>query len=97
MSGVLHWALAPSQIGRTGKPTRTGDTPSPCGWFPLARSASAWFSSFLTPAELLKPCDPLPMMAYPVDRRVNTPAQDDPALIEPWSAAAPNDWAPGHD
>ena len=46
---------------------------------------------------LLTPCDPAPLMAYPVDRRVNTPAQDDPALIEPWSAAAPNDWAPGHD
>ena len=32
---------------------------------------------------LLTPCDPAPMMAYPVDRRVNTPLENDPALIEP--------------
>ncbi|AFL74949.1 SOS response-associated peptidase [Thiocystis violascens] len=38
----------------------------------------------LTP--LLKPCDPAPWFAYPVDRRVNTPSEDGPALIEPWSS-----------
>ena len=32
---------------------------------------------------LLKPCNLAPMTAYPVDRRVNAPTQDDPALIDP--------------
>lgn len=34
----------------------------------------------LTP--LLKPCDPEPMMAYPVDRRVNKPSEDDASLLD---------------
>ena len=46
-----------------------------------------WLDPGLTRPEplqaLLTPCDPEPMMAYPVSRRVNTPTQDDAALIAP--------------
>jgi putative SOS response-associated peptidase YedK len=35
---------------------------------------------------LLQPFDPAQMEAYPVDRRVNSPAQDSPACIQPLAA-----------
>ncbi len=44
-----------------------------------------WLDPGLTRSEplqaLLTPCDPEPMIAYPVSRRVNTPSQDDAGLI----------------
>ena len=48
---------------------------------------ATWLDPTLTRPEplmaLLKPCDPALMTAYAVDRRVNSPTPDDPALIEP--------------
>ncbi len=50
-----------------------------------------WLDPTLTEPEALKPLlqpfDPDLMMAHPVDRRINAPSQDDPALIEPLRAA----------
>ena len=49
-----------------------------------------WLDPTLTRVEsltpLLQPCDPALLMAYPVDRRVNKPSEDDASLLDPLDA-----------
>jgi putative SOS response-associated peptidase YedK len=44
-----------------------------------------WLTAAVPPADLLKPYPGAEMAAYPVSKAVNSPAPDDPSLIEPLS------------
>lgn len=59
-------------------------------WMPVILSPAdsrLWLDPELTSPEslqaLLRPCDPAPMIAYPVARRANVPVQNDAALTDP--------------
>ena len=51
-------------------------------WLDPANQATAQLKA------LLKPCPARMMAAHPVSTRVNTPRNDEPALIEPLESAA---------
>ncbi|WP_295408220.1 hypothetical protein [uncultured Thiocystis sp.] len=79
----LSWPHAPNPgnsaaIRTLSRLTRTRTTRRT----PESTAASAGIRSS-PPAELLTPCDPAPLMAYPVDRRVNKPSEDDASLLAP--------------